>query len=148
MAAKVKIILLFFVIVIPPLSFLAYIYWLIDYRARERFISAHPKISAAMAISGLIFLFLLITESMRSLLSFIPEHWGSYNEEGEFETGREVISTLIGIATSLGLAYFYNKLAELQNKVETIRDYISETDIEERDDKLRYIDQVIEGRRY
>lgn len=123
----------FYVISVPAslwliISFLICLFWLFNLDLREDFFIKHRKVGFIIAVGGFLAIFLMITEGIRSFLGFLPDAWGSYDEEGEFHAVRDSISAFVGLLAAFALvrAYettiqFHDAKQSLESQLELLR---------------------------
>jgi L-rhamnose mutarotase len=101
------------IIAILVLALFVQIYWFFYPEKRDAFSLKHNKLFIASIFFAFVILTVIFYMGFNELLYFIPERWGSYDEDGEFITRRNEFANLLAICfTGLltTIVYQHNKL--------------------------------------
>ncbi len=141
----------FFIIFIPLIAWLiispvVLVWWFFDPYTRDRFFKSHGKIAMVIEIGAFFSLMLIFSQGIEKLLSFIPDDWGVYDEDGEFVTTRSLIAYAIALLASFFFCYVLNQCEILRAENHRLN-IIAE--VERRKRELRYscLDSLIEKRK-
>ena len=143
--------ILLYVVLVPIYIFLwiapiTAIWWFFDVDAQERAWKKHESAVGAVYIISFIVLMVVLGEGIKELLIFIPNHWGGYDEDGDFVTARAYIGYFLGFIAALFFAHVFSsfeKLRAINRKLSV------PTEIRTRKDGLRYCtrEQLVQTRK-
>jgi len=115
-------------------SQIAVIYWFFAPDRQRRFVKWHKAIAVAVYIGAFLGLLFLLVAGVESLLVFVPEDWGSYDEYGDFRSHRLSIAVALGLGFALFFVYVFLKCEDLRDKN---RELGTVCEIYERKEELR-----------
>ncbi len=92
------------------------IYWFFNSRAHENYYPKHKTICAAIYIMSFFSAVLMIFQMLRIYMFFIPEKWGSYDENGEFQPYNFGIAILLVLLAFFLIVYLFSKAKKLINE--------------------------------
>jgi hypothetical protein len=105
------VVLLFLWLIVSSIVF---IYWWVNPRSRDKFMSSHEKIGVSFYIGAFLSCAFVVSGSLRALLVFIPDSWGGYGEDGEFIRTRDSIAYSVGTVITVGLACIYRDMPKIK----------------------------------
>ena len=118
------------------ISFLICLFWLFNLDLREDFFIKHRKVGFIIAVGGFLAIFLMITEGIRSFLGFLPDAWGSYDEEGEFHAVRDSISAFVGLLAAFTLARAYETTIQFHDAKQSLE---SQLELQRQEGRIHHI---------
>ena len=114
MLKKLLIFLLYLIGMIPIISLIVAIYWVFNQHKKDTSFMVHPNLTSIIYMSAFFTFFFILCDGINSMLFFIPNFGGSYDDNMDWQEGfRTEISIVLGLLCSAFIFYIFGQYGEL-----------------------------------
>ena len=120
-------------------------YWCYNHDEREKSFQRHYRLTYIIYITASITFMAILGIGIYSILFFIPDSWGFYDDDGEWHPVRLIIATIFSLGVLIFISGLYEKYGKLTKKFKLLEEEFFQKNQECRDLQERIFEYEEEG---